>query len=122
MGIVDAAQALIAAETNGRVGQRYIVAERWLDFQELFAIAAEHAGRPAPTRKIPLWVLYLVAGTADLVSFFTRSDNKLSVASLRCSTLLPNVSPDKARQQLGWQPRPVEESVREAVDYYLVHP
>ena len=122
VGIADAARALIAAEERGQVGQRYIVAERWVDFKELFAIAAEHAGRPAPTRRIPLWLLYIIAGIADVVSFFTRSDNKLSVASLRCSTLLPNVSPDKARLQLGWQPRPIEESVREAVDYYLAHP
>ena len=44
---------------------------------------------------------------------------RMSIASLRCSTLLPNVDSSKARRELQWQPRPLEESVRRAVDDYL---
>ncbi|MBP6700661.1 MAG: NAD-dependent epimerase/dehydratase family protein [Halioglobus sp.] len=119
VGIRDAARALLLAETRGRTGERYIVAERWLDYQELFAIAASAAGVAPPGRKIPLPVLYAMAGIADLTSIFTRKDNRLSIASLRCSTLLPNVDCAKARQELGWQPAPVEKEVAEAVAYYL---
>ncbi|MBP6681710.1 MAG: hypothetical protein KA159_00265, partial [Halioglobus sp.] len=119
VGIRDAARAMLLAETRGRAGERYIVAERWLDYQELFAIAAKAAGVAPPRRKIPLPVLYTMAGIADLSAFFTRRDNRFSIASLRCSTLLPDVDSAKARRELGWQPAPVEREVAEAVAYYL---
>ena len=119
VGIEDAAKALVLAAEHGRHGERYIIAERWLDYEELFAIAADAAGVQPPRRRIPLPILYVMASLADLVSFITRRDNRLSVASLRCSTLLPNVDGSKARQELGWQPRPIEDSVRKAVNFYL---
>lgn len=119
VGIRDAARAMLLAETRGKVGERYIVAERWLDYRELFAIAATAAGVAPPRRKIPLSVLYTMAGIADLAAFFTHKDNRFSIASLRCSTLLPDVDSAKARQELGWQPAPVEGEVAEAVAYYL---
>jgi dihydroflavonol-4-reductase len=122
VGIADAARALILAEQKGGIGERYIIAERWVDFQELFALAAQHAGKPPPSRKIPLGLLYLMAAVADVVTFITRKDNRFSVASLRCSTLLPNVDSGKAQRELGWQPEPIERSIAEAVDYYFANP
>lgn len=122
VGIRDAARALILAEQRGRVGERYIIADRWVDYEELFAIAARHAGCPPPDRKIPLALIYTMAGIADAVSWFTRRDNRFSIASIKCSRLLPNVDSSRARNELGWQPAPVEEAVQEAVDYYLAHP
>jgi len=122
VGIKDAARALILAEQHGRIGERYIVADRWVDYGELFAIAANHAGREPPARKIPLPVLYAMAAIADVVSWASRRDNRFSVASIKCSRLLPNVDASRARAELGWQPEPVERAVRAAVDYYLEHP
>ena len=122
VGIADAARALVLAAEKGRVGERYIIAERWVDFQELFSRAADHGGKPPPARKIPLGLLYLMAAVADVFTFILRKDNRFSVASLRCSTLLPNVDSSKANRELGWQPEPIETSIIQAVDYYLANP
>jgi dihydroflavonol-4-reductase len=122
VGIRDAAKAMLLAEEEGRVGERYIVAEKWLDFKELFSIAAQAAGVAPPKTRIPLFVLYTMAVVADCISFFTRKDNRFSVASIRCSTLLPNVSSEKARTELGWQPEPIEKSIEEAVAFYRSSP
>jgi dihydroflavonol-4-reductase len=118
VGIRDAAKAMLLAEEKGRVGERYIVAEKWLDFKTLFSCAAQIAGVAPPKTRIPLFLLYTMAAIADCVSFFTRKDNRLSIASIRCSTLLPNVSSEKARVELGWQPEPIEQSIEEAVAFY----
>jgi dihydroflavonol-4-reductase len=93
-----------------------------VDFRELFTLAAREAGIAPPKTKIPLFVLYAMAAVADVTSFFTRKDNRFSVASIRCSTLLPNVDSSKAQRELGWRPAPIEQSVAEAVHYYLAHP
>ncbi len=118
VGIRDAARAMLLAEENGRTGERYIIAERWVSFQELFACAAKSAGVSPPKVRIPLFALYIMAGIADFVAFFTGKDNRLSVASIRCSTMLPNVDSRKARQDLGWNPEPIEQSIDEAVHFY----
>jgi dihydroflavonol-4-reductase len=122
VGIRDAARALILAEQHGRVGDRYIIAERWVDYEELFALTAKASGQKPPARKIPLSILYVMAFLADIVSFITRRDNRFSVDSLRCSTLLPNVDSSKAQTELGWRPEPIEESVVKAVEFYQAHP
>ena len=122
VGIRDAARALLLAEEKGVVGERYIVSERWVDFKELFSLAAGQAGISPPKTRIPLAILYLMAGIADIGAFFTRRDNRFSVASIRCSTLLPNVDSAKAQRELDWRPQPIETAVAEAVDFYLAHP
>ena len=53
VGIRDAARALLLAEEKGVVGERYIVSERWVDFKELFSLAAGRAGISPPKTKIP---------------------------------------------------------------------
>ncbi|MGI9284812.1 MAG: NAD-dependent epimerase/dehydratase family protein, partial [Pseudomonadales bacterium] len=40
VGIKDAARAMLLAEHSGQIGERYIIAERWVDFRELFDLAA----------------------------------------------------------------------------------
>jgi dihydroflavonol-4-reductase len=122
VGIRDAARAMLLAEEKGRIGERYIIAERWLDYKELFALAAEAAGVAPPRIRIPMFAMYLISGLADVISFFTRKDNRMSLASLRCSTLLPGVDSRKAREELCWTPEPIEKSIGEAVDYYLSPP
>ena len=84
VGIEDAARGLLLAEQYGRHGERYIIAERWVDYEEMFRLAAREAGRPPPARKIPMWLLYVMAGFADVVSFIRRRDNRFSVATERC--------------------------------------
>jgi len=121
VGIRDAAKAMLLAEEKGRVGERYIIAERWVDFKELFASAAKVAGVAPPKTRIHLFMLYAMAGIADVLSFITRKDNRLSVASIRCSTLLPDVDSAKARNELDWVPEPVEKSIEEAVNFYRSH-
>lgn len=118
VGIKDAAGAMLLAEQNGRVGERYIIAERWVDFRELFGLAASAAGVTPPKLRIPVPLLYLMAGCADVAARLRRKDSRMSIASVKCSRMLPNVDCSKARKDLGWQPRPIEESVKEAVAFY----
>jgi len=122
VGISDAAKALLLAEEKGVVGERYLVAERWVDWKELFTLAADVAGVKPPAIHLPRWVMYCMSAITDVWCFIVRKDNKMSVSSLRCATLLPNVDSSKARRELGWIPEPIEKSVREAVEYYQSHP
>ncbi|MEH6550287.1 MAG: NAD-dependent epimerase/dehydratase family protein [Pseudomonadales bacterium] len=119
LGITDAARGMLLAEKNGRIGERYAFAERWLSFEELFSLTAGYAGVKPPAFKIPLPLLYTVAFITQLVCRLLNKETELTVSSIKCSRLLPNIDSSKAKTELAWQPRPIEESVAQAVDFYL---
>lgn len=119
VGIADAASGMVLAEERGRTGERYAFAERWVSFKELFALAARAAGRKPPVMKIPIPLLYLCAYISEGVCKLLGRESNLTVSSIKCSRLLPDIDPAKARAELGWQPSPIEQSIEQAVEYYL---
>jgi len=118
VGIEDAARAMVLAERHGRVGERYIVSDRWLTYRELYRIAADQAGTNVKFRTLPIWLLYVLGFAADIVARARGRDSQLSVESARLSHLMNDMDSTKARRELGWSPRPVEASVRAAIDFY----
>lgn len=118
VGIADAADAMVLAEQRGRIGERYIVSDRWLTQKQLYQTAVDQAGSGVKLRVMPLPVLYALGFVADCVSAITRRDSQLSVESARLSHIINDMNAEKARRELGWTPRPVLDSVRAAVDFY----
>lgn len=119
VGVDDAARALVLAAEKGRVGERYLISERMIANADVVRIAAEAAGVPAPTRSIPLPVSYAMAALGSLKGRLTRTDERLSINSLRLMRAEAPVDCSRARRELGWQPRPVEESIREAARFWV---
>ncbi|KUH85767.1 MULTISPECIES: NAD-dependent epimerase/dehydratase family protein [unclassified Mycobacterium] len=118
VGVDDAARAMILAAERGRVGERYLISEKMITNAEVVRIAAEAAGMPAPTKSIPLPVSYAMATMGTVKSRLTGTDEKLSLESLRLMRAEAPVDCSKARRELGWEPRPVEESIREAARFW----
>ena len=118
VGVDDSARALILAAEHGRVGERYLVSEKMISNAEVITIAAEAAGMPPPSRTIPLPVAYAMATLGSVKAKLRGTDERLSLNSLRLMRAEAPVDCAKARRELGWQPRPVEESIREAARFW----
>ncbi len=71
VGVEDAARALVLAGDRGRVGERYIVSERFLPYRELYETAARAAGVPAPRWGIPKPVMTAVGVLGSLAATLT---------------------------------------------------
>ncbi|OBF40620.1 NAD-dependent dehydratase [Mycobacterium sp. ACS1612] len=119
VGVDDAARAMILAADRGRVGERYLVSEKMISNAEVVRIAAEAAGVPAPTKSIPLPVSYALAAAGSIKAKLRGTDEQLSMGSLRLMRAEAPVDHSKAVRELGWQPRPVEESIREAARFWV---
>ncbi|PQD98171.1 NAD-dependent dehydratase [Mycobacterium sp. EPG1] len=119
VGIDDAAAALLLAADRGRVGERYLISEKMISNAEVVRIAAEAAGVPAPSRSVPLALSYAMAALGSVKATLTRTDERMSLGSLRLMRAEAPVDCSKARRELGWQPRPVEESIREAARFWV---
>ena len=118
VGITDAARAMVLAAEHGRVGERYLVSEKMISNAEVVRIAAEAAGVPAPTKSIPLPVSYALAIAGSAKAKLRGTDEQLSLGSLRLMRAEAPVDHSKATRELGWEPRPVEESIREAARFW----
>jgi len=118
VGVDDAARAMILAAERGRIGERYLISERMIALSEVVRIAADEAGVRPPRRSIPVQVLYALGALGSLRARLTGKDTELSLQSVRMMRAEADLDHSKAVRELGWQPRPVEESIREAARFW----
>ena len=119
VGVDDAARAMILAAEHGRVGERYLISEKMISNKEVARIAAEAGCVPPPTKSIPLPMAYGLATIGSVKARLRGTDERLSLGSLRLMRAEAEVDHGKATRELGWQPRPVEQSIREAARFWV---
>jgi dihydroflavonol-4-reductase len=119
VGVDDAARAMLIAAERGHNGERYVISERMIALKDVVAIAADEAGVPAPRRSISVPVLYVLGVLGSLRARLTGKDAELSMQSVRMMRAEAPVDHSKATRELGWEPRPVEESIREAARFWV---
>jgi dihydroflavonol-4-reductase len=119
VGIDDAARALILAAEKGRVGERYLISDKMISNAEVARIAAEAAGVPPPARSVPLVAAWSMAILGSAKARLTGTDAQMSIGSMRLMRAEAPVDCTKAKRELGWQPAPVEESIRAAAKFWV---
>jgi nucleoside-diphosphate-sugar epimerase len=118
VGIEDAARAMLLAAISGKNVQRYIISDRYMSTRDVHSIAAEAAGVKSPRVGIPLKLLYAAAYVNDLAAQLLRRDLPFAVVGLRMAELMSPLDHGKAVRELGWIPRPAEESIRKAAQFF----
>lgn len=113
----DAAEALVLAAERGKPGERYAVAAGWWEQRELHRIAADATGAPTPNRGIPFGVLRVLAAGGEMLHRLGR-DCPLNRETVDLMRVMTPLSHAKTERELGWQPRPVEQTVRDAALYF----
>jgi len=119
VGVDDAAAAMILAAEKGSVGERYLISQKMISNADVVRIAAEAAGVPAPTKSVPLAMSWTMAVLGSAKARLKGTDEQLSIGSLRLMRAEAPVDCSKAKRELGWQPRPVEESIAEAAKFWV---
>jgi len=119
VGVEDVARGHLLAETNGRVGERYILGgENW-SLEEILDSLSHICGRHTPQFRIP-WTLALIAGYMD--NFFMgsvlRREPMIPLEGVRMARYKMYISIEKARKELGYNPEPAEKALRGAVEYF----
>ncbi|MGZ4513527.1 MAG: NAD-dependent epimerase/dehydratase family protein, partial [Mycobacterium sp.] len=118
VGIEDAARAMLLAAEHGRIGERYIISDRYMSIRELHEIAATAVGRRPPRIGIPMAVLRAGARVNDVLARLLGRDLPFASAGMRMAELMSPLDHSKAERELGWTPEPVEDSIREAAVFF----
>jgi dihydroflavonol-4-reductase len=114
----DVAAACIAAVERAARGARYVVAGRRLHLRDAYAILARVTGVPAPTRRVPMALVAVVAACNEAWARLTGRPVLLSRATyqnLRETGPYNAYDSSPAERELGVTFRPLEETLRDAV-------
>jgi len=122
VGVEDVARGHLLAEEKGRVGERYILGgENW-SLEEILDALAQICNRRTPRVRIP-WVVALMAGYMDnlVLGTILRREPFIPLEGVRMARYKMYVSSEKSRRALGFDPKPVDQALREAVAYFRYH-
>jgi dihydroflavonol-4-reductase len=114
MDVRDAAAGLIKAMDRGAIGERYLIGGENVTFGELFALLAAITGGRPPRVRLPPRVAALAGRVAERVSAQPPLTEQMALMSARHWYY----DDARARRELGHTSRPLEETLRDAVDWF----
>jgi dihydroflavonol-4-reductase len=117
--VADVADAHVAAETRGRVGERYILGNHNVSFREFIGLVAEVAGVPPPRLHLPSAVgRQLVRGMELWSEHVSHREPRATLKSMAYLERCPSFDSSKARRELGFPCTPLRTSVERAVRFF----
>lgn len=110
------AQGQLLAAERGVPGERYILCDTHVEFPDLATAVVRVAGRGAVPPTMPVRLARVLAGGGEAISRLTRRPPLLPKGQLHF--FLWNARPDssRAREELGWEPTPLEHGLGATLD------
>lgn len=114
----DVAQGHLLAWQHGEAGRRYILGERDMTLHEiLLEVAALTHGR-RPWFALPHGLLLPLAWAAEGLARVSGGSTRITVDGIRLARKRMFFSARRAREELGYRPRPAGEAIRDAVTWF----
>jgi dihydroflavonol-4-reductase len=115
----DVADGLIAAAENGKRGESYILSGQKITVRYLLETVREITGKHFFQMKIPFDLAKFAAIFTPMYYRFANETPRFTPYSLEVLQSNSNISHAKATRELGYKPRPIFDSIRDAVKWFL---
>jgi len=114
----DVVQGAMAAAERGRTGERYLLGGRWHSVRQL-AEQVELASGVRQSRLVaPLWLARVGVPFVGAYSRIARRAPLFTKESLDALQGHRQILHDKASRELGYQPRPLADTVRDTIEWF----
>ena len=115
----DLCTTAISAVSKGKTGQNYIVGGEYHMYSYIAELMEEQLGRTVLLGTIPNFVSYLGLPYEYVKSLITKKPRVLTVDTLHTGRTGNKVVPSTlARSELGHNPRPLKETIRDMVSFF----
>ena len=114
----DVAIGHVLACEKGRTGESYILSGEVITVHALMLLLEGITGVRAPRSKLPVGLAQLAAIFTPLYHRLTRTKPLFTKYSIQTLVRGCNVSREKARRELGYSPRPLRESIVDAIQWF----
>jgi dihydroflavonol-4-reductase len=119
----DVAMGHVQAFERGQIGERYVLGGEDMMLREILTEIAALVGRPPPRIRLPRGVVLPMAYFAEFAAHIrgTGKEPLLTVDGLKMSKTFMFFSSDKAREAIGYSPRPAREALADAIEWLRIH-
>jgi dihydroflavonol-4-reductase len=117
----DVAAGILAASERGRTGANYILGGENLSYFEIWQLFARVGGSRPPVGRLGPVIKFLAGRAGDLWGRLAGSEPPVNSAALAMSSQTHYYSSERAKSELGYRRRPLEESVRDAWQWFREH-
>jgi dihydroflavonol-4-reductase len=117
----DVCDAAMAAAEHGRNGESYLLGGHWASVRSLAEIVQRHTGVAPPRWTSPMWLARLFAPCAVAYGRLRGVEPLYTGEALRALRANRNISCSRAAAELGHRPRPLDETVRDSLEWLEQH-
>ena len=115
LDVRDFAKGAILAAERGRPGQRYLLSGHNVTANQLLEQAAAIAGVRAPRFEPPRALLHALVGAVEIVSTLTGKAPPVTRDVLQVIGRYAWYDTSRARAELGWEPRPLQQTLEDTI-------
>jgi nucleoside-diphosphate-sugar epimerase len=113
----DVARAFVAAIDKGQGGQRYLVGGHNMSIRDFFQLLERVSGVRGPRLVLPEWLARTGAALMRRAARFTGSEFPIDDASVEMSYRFWYCDSTRARETLGFEARPAEDTIRDTIAF-----
>jgi dihydroflavonol-4-reductase len=117
----DVAAAMLNAVERGRHDESYAVAGRYASLEEIMLTLERVSGVPSPRAKLPQWLLEMLSRADEFRARVTNTPVRLPLVGIQTLHLKRGVDSSKAQRELGASFRPLEDTLRDTVQWFREH-
>jgi len=119
LDVRDYAEGVLRAAERGTSGQRYILNGTNVTLDQLIEMTAEIVGIKPPAWRLTLhaWIMYPIVSMLALWARLRGKPVKVSTNLLELWGKYSWYDAGRARNELGWEPRPLQESLRDTIHW-----
>lgn len=114
----DVAEGHVLAAERGKPGERYILGAENMTLAQILERLALITGKKAPTAQIPYAVAYAAGVATTAWANLTGREPLAPLEGVKMARKKMFVTAAKAQQELQFTPRPVDQALRSAVDWF----
>lgn len=114
----DVAGGILAALERGKSGRNYILAGFNLTYLDIWRLFARIGGSRPPLGRLGPAMRFLAGQTGDLFGRLRGREPEVNSAAIAMSSLFNYYSSGRAQAELGYQNRPLEETVKDAWEWF----
>lgn len=114
----DVAACALAAEQKGRSGECYLASGGWHHVCEIARIVSDIYARKTPRFATPIWLCRMPAYCVTAVAKTFNLKTKFTPIAIKTLESHRHISHEKATRELGYRPRPIEETIRDTLEWF----
>jgi len=119
----DVAAGLILTMERGQIGHRYILGGESISLKNILELMATISGRRTLAIPVPGKIAEAAAAMLEFVSdHITHRPPSGTAEGVRIALRATKLSIEKAQNELGYAPRPIEPALRDTIAYLLRTP